>query len=96
LDVARCDESRLLLRTRRERPRRRTAEKRDEIAPLRVLPSERAASHNYSLAFCDRAANEKWHTTGSMPITPNVRFSRENGVRLPERASRSRHLPLRN
>jgi hypothetical protein len=54
-----------LLRTCRERPRGcRAAEKRDELAPLHARPSEHALGNVQSLALCDWAAREKWHTTG--------------------------------
>ena len=59
------DRHRWLLRSRRQRPRcRSTAEKRDELASLHV-PSARdhALCNGYSLALCDQAASEKWHTT---------------------------------
>jgi len=43
------------------RPRDRgTADKRDEIPPLHVSPSDHALSKGRSLALCDRAASEKW------------------------------------
>jgi hypothetical protein len=49
-----------LLGTRRKRPCcRRTADKRDEFAPLHVSPSGHAASNIYSLALFDRTASRR-------------------------------------
>ena len=66
------------MRSRDKRPCRRTAEKRNEFAPLHVVLENAPCPTN--LALCDCAAcGEMAHDSSHDEIRPNVRFAPKSG-----------------